>query len=198
MKITAVTVGMIGENSYVIEFDNCYAVIDPGQDYSKISSFIKEKPCTHVLLTHAHFDHIGAVAEFVRHGAKVYLHSSEVKLLNSDGNLAKRFGIFIEKFDIDFEINDGDIIDIDGTPVEVIATPGHTDGSVCYKIGNALFTGDTLFYMGVGRTDFPTGDLGKLRSSLKRILSIDGIERVYPGHGESTTLKFEKEHNPYA
>lgn len=197
MKITAVSVGMMEENCYVIELPDCFAVIDPGDEYDKIASHIKDKPCSHVLLTHAHFDHIGAVAEFARHGAEVFLHSNDVNLLNSDGHLAKLFGKKLEKFPVNRELNGGESLDIGGASVEVIATPGHTDGSVCYKIGNALFSGDTLFRLGVGRTDLPSGDARKLRDSLARVLGLSGVERVYPGHGESTTLEFEKEYNPY-
>ena len=198
MKLTAITVGINRVNTYILEFDNCYAVIDPGANYSKIASYIKDKPCTHVLLTHAHFDHIGAVAEFARRGAKVYLHNGDLEILHSDGNLASLAGVIIDEFNVDVVLDDGNVIDIDGTPIEVISTPGHTEGSVCYKIGNILFSGDTLFNLAVGRTDFPSSDPKKMRSSLNRIFMLQGVDLVYPGHGNSTTLEFEKENNPYA
>ena len=100
----------------------------------------------------------------------------------------------MEKFT---EIKDGDKITLDELTFEVIHTPGHTKGGVCYKCGDALFTGDTLFKLSMGRTDFPGGSMGAIFDSLKKLSELDGDFTVYPGHNETSTLSFERKNNPY-
>lgn len=198
MKIRTVQVGSIGENTYILSDDKQTVLIDPGADCDIIEAALEGKPCRHVLLTHAHYDHIGAVAYFAKKGAKVYLHENDLPLLHGNGNLAALFGEKLEKFEPDAILHDGDRLDFFDLPIIVIHTPGHTEGSVCYVAGNAIFSGDTLFYLSVGRTDFPSGDGVKLRSSLGRLFALSGDFTVYPGHDRATSLTFEKENNPYA
>ncbi len=198
MNIKCVTVGDIEENAYIFDYGNGAAIIDAGAEYEKLKSALNGKPCTHVLLTHAHFDHIGAVASFQRDGAKIYLHRDDVKLLNGIGNLSAMFGAKLDKFSPDIILSDGDAVKLGEYEVKVISTPGHTDGSVCYITGNTIFSGDTLFRMSVGRTDFPSGNSQKLHESiLKKLFVLNDNYEVLPGHGEKTRLGFEKKYNYY-
>ncbi len=198
MVIKRVTVGDIEENAYILDYGDSVAVIDAGAEYEKIKSAIDEKPCTHVLLTHAHFDHIGAAAKFKLDGAKIYLHRDDIKLLNGAGNLSAMFGEKLDEFSPDVILSDGDNIRLGECDVKVLSTPGHTDGSVCYIVGKTILSGDTLFRMSVGRTDFPSGNAQKLYDSIvNKLFKLADEYEVLPGHGEKTTLGFEKKYNPY-
>lgn len=198
IKIKSLSVGDIDENVYLIENKKQIILIDPGTEYEKIKSALNGKPCTHILLTHAHFDHIGAVAKFQRDGAKVYLHNDDVKLLSNNGNLAGLFGAELDAFTPDVILHGGEILNICNMKIRVLSTPGHTDGSVCYVLEDKIFSGDTLFHLSVGRTDFPTGNSEKLHKSINEILfKLEGDYKVFSGHGMETLLSFEKENNPY-
>lgn len=197
MKIKVVTVGDIGENAYILDCGNEVIIIDPGADHDKISAAADGKPCGYVLLTHAHYDHIGAVAAFQREGAKVYMHRDDLKLLNGDGNLASLFGEKLDRFVPDVLLSGGETLELNGEKISVVSTPGHTDGSVCYIVDDIIFSGDTLFYMACGRTDMPSGNAAKMRGSLNKLISLSADCKVFPGHGMTTTLFFEKNHNPY-
>ncbi|MCI8412662.1 MAG: MBL fold metallo-hydrolase [Clostridia bacterium] len=198
MKIRSLTVGSIGENVYLLDDGDGVILIDPGADFAAISAALAEKQCKHVLLTHAHYDHIGAVAQFQKQGAKVYLHRDDVKLLNGAGHLAALFGETLQSFVPDVLLNGGETLQLGTFSFRVLSTPGHTDGSVCYITDNVIFSGDTLFRLSVGRTDFPSGDAAKLRDSLKnRLFALEEDYTVYPGHDSPTTLSFERENNPY-
>ena len=198
MKIRSLTVGSIGENVYLLDDGDGVILIDPGADFTTISTALTGKQCNHVLLTHAHYDHIGAVAQFQKQGAKVYLHRDDVKLLNGAGHLAALFGETLQSFVPDVLLNGGETLQLGTFSFRVLSTPGHTDGSVCYITDNVIFSGDTLFRLSVGRTDFPSGDAAKLRDSLKnRLFALEEDYTVYPGHDSPTTLSFERENNPY-
>ena len=199
MTVRCITVGALGENVYILEGEGGAVVIDPGDEYERIVRALGKTPCTHVLLTHAHIDHIGAVAKLQQQGAKVILHEADGPLLTGSGNLARSFGILLEPFTPNELLCGGETLSLPCGQVGVIHTPGHTAGSVCYALENALFTGDTLFCLSVGRTDFPSGDASALRHSIRRkLFALPGDYTVYPGHGEPTTLDFERENNPYA
>ena len=119
-------------------------------------------------------------------------------MIASSANLATLFGTTLPEFPIAFTFRDGEILSLCGLKIEVIATPGHTVGGVCFRVGNDLFTGDTLFFMSVGRTDFPTGDVQTLMRSIReRLFSLPKDCVVYPGHENKTTIAHEIEHNPY-
>ncbi len=190
---------------------NCYAVaseegnvalIDAPCNAEKILSELEARGLTlkKILLTHGHFDHIMATGELVRKtNAEVFIHSLDRDKLRSPTlSVAEYFGISgFEPFYGEKAIEDNDKITLDELTFEVIHTPGHTSGGVCYKIGNVIFTGDTLFQMSVGRCDMPDGDWQALNDSLKKLTEITGNYTLYPGHGESTELDFEKAYNPY-
>lgn len=150
-----------------------------------------------VLLTHGHFDHVGGCGEAFARGINIYCGAAERDLIFSQGNRSIFGGVPIPDFEIYNTVEDGEELDFGDIKVKVIATAGHTAGGITYMIGNCLFTGDTLFFGSVGRTDLPSGDPFALRASLKKLSSLDGDYAVYCGHGDSTTLSRERCKNPY-
>ena len=200
MKIEKFEVGSLGVNCYILEKNGKCALIDPGDNYEQIKTILlrRQVVCVVVLLTHAHFDHAGCVKKLQDDGAKVYLHKDDLILLNTPYNLAEAFGTSFESFAPDHLLVDGEKIDILGEKLTVIHTPGHTGGSVCFAYNETLFSGDTLFYLSVGRTDFPTGNSRVLKASLEKLLNMEKNMTVCPGHGEFTDLFFERKYNPYA
>lgn len=202
MKITCIPAGILLANCYVIETENKNAVIiDAGGDFEKIKRFLTENELNlkKILLTHGHFDHIGAVQQLSEYyKAEVFIHESDaVMLTDSTASLADSIGSLYKPVEKFTTIKDGDVIKQDELSFEVIHTPGHTLGGVCYKCENSLFTGDTLFKLSMGRTDFPNGSASQLLNSLKRLADLDGDFDVYPGHNETTTLDFERKNNSY-
>lgn len=174
-------------------------VVDPGADADKILAAAEAEGAKieWVLLTHAHFDHIGGVAELQRAGAQVVLHRDDFGIASSFKNLAFYAGVKVEKFVPDVTVSGGETLDVAGVKVRVIHTPGHTAGGVCYVADDVIFTGDTLFELSYGRTDFPTGSFKELKNSvLNKLFVLPGDYRLLPGHGAPTTLAFEREHNP--
>lgn len=202
IEVTTVTVGFLASNCYIVrERGNTEAVlIDPGADYEKISAVLEAKGLTPkaVLLTHAHFDHCNAVSRFKADGCRVYLHNADEILLRTEMNMAGGMGARFNPFTPDVLFLDGFVIDECALTFKCVHTPGHTAGGVCYIIDNLIFSGDTLFCLSIGRSDFPTGNGRELINSVsEKLFALSGDYIVYPGHGESTTLDFERKHNPY-
>lgn len=196
-NIKKIVTGELNENAYVVDDGKVAFVVDPGADYEKIRTAC-DCECVAVLLTHAHFDHIGAAAAFQKAGAKIYISETDSHILHTSGNLAAAFGIPLEEFDADILVHDADSFDIGDMEIRVLSTPGHTAGGVCYIADDAVFTGDTLFRLDVGRSDFPTGSADELADSIaNKIFALDGEYTLYPGHGDITTLSFERKNNPY-
>ena len=154
-----------------------------------------------VLLTHGHFDHIWGTKELCElSGAKLYALDAEKELLkDARKNVSSQAGRAYTT-DADIYLKDGDELTIADMTFQVIATPGHTAGGCCYYFKEAgfLVSGDTLFQDSVGRTDFPTGSMGTLVRSIKEKLFVLPDEtKVYPGHGDNTTIGHEKKYNPF-
>lgn len=186
-------------NTYLVLNGERAFVVDPGADADKILAAAEAEGAKieWVLLTHAHFDHIGGVAELQRAGAQVVLHRDDLGIVSSFKNLAFYAGVKVEKFLPDVTVSGGETLDVAGVKVRVIHTPGHTAGGVCYVADDIIFTGDTLFELSYGRTDFPTGSFKELKNSvLNKLFVLPGDYRLLPGHGAPTTLAFEREHNP--
>ena len=186
-------------NSYFLVGEDGNAVlIDGGENYKLIKE-TEEKNGFKVkalLLTHAHFDHAGNAAKIAADGATVYISEKDGKKLAAGDTLASRFGRTAESVTDYVTIKDGDVLNLFGIKIDVLETAGHTDGSLTFKVGDALFTGDTLFCESVGRTDFPTGDFEALVRSVQKLFALKGDYTVYPGHDEFTTLSHERAFNP--
>lgn len=202
MKVEILPVGEIGTNCcFVVSESSSVAILDPGAQCEKIVRKIEQngwKPGM-ILLTHGHFDHIGAVRELKeRYSIPVYIHSADVEMLDSP---EKNGGMSLMGRSItcswDKTVEDGAKISLDELEFTVIHTPGHTKGSVCYQVEDSIFSGDTLFCGGMGRTDLYGGSYSELSASLKKLANLEGDFQVYPGHGPSTTLEQERRENPY-
>lgn len=200
-------VGSVQTNCYFIyntDTSEC-VVIDPGDEAQSINAFIVEKGFKPVaiLLTHGHFDHVGAVT-FLRnkYGMKVYAAEAERETLeNPEINLSSQLmgGRII--LEADEWLSDGQEISLIGEKIRCILTPGHTEGGMCFYFTGCgvLFSGDTLFEQSVGRTDFPGGSMGKIVQSIRtKLFVLPDYIKVYPGHGMATTIGDEKMLNPYA
>ena len=195
-------------------FANCYllidegsreaAIVDAGWYNEAIADVIKENnvKLKYVLLTHGHFDHIlGVYGLQKEEGAKVVIHESDAEhLLDPKKSLCE--GNFPEPqhpVTADITVKDGDVIMLGNEEIKVMSTPGHTNGSVCYILekDRVIISGDTLFCMTAGRTDFPDGSDEKMIESLKRLIALDGDYTVLPGHNRATTLESERTRNWY-
>ena len=193
LKTYALALGAYQTNCYIIhdETSKTCCVIDPGYDADIILRKLDSlglKPEA-ILLTHGHFDHVGAVKELAAEtGCEVYIHSADLTMppMMTAGPLyyTKTYA-------------EGDQLQLAGLNIAVIHTPGHTPGSVCLLVQTSIFSGDTLFQGSCGRTDLPGGDWATILKSLNRLAAIEGNFWVFPGHGGSTTLRDEKRYNPY-
>ena len=150
-----------------------------------------------MLLTHGHFDHVGGCGKFYENGVPIYCGDGEDKFISCPENRGIFGGVNIPYFEIYKTLSDGEVISLGGMTFTVISSGGHTVGGVCYISDGKLFTGDTLFAGSVGRCDLPTGDVIRLKESLKKLCLLDGDYAVYCGHGEDTTLARERKYNPY-
>ena len=201
MKFYHFSSGVLGVNTYFLvnETSNEAICIDAGERYELIKNAEREYGFNVkvLLLTHAHFDHSGCAKKLQDDGVKVFISVNDAPKLKNGDNLAADFGKKFDAFTPDYTFIDGDYINACGLTVKALITPGHTDGSATFICENMLFTGDTLFNGGVGRSDFVSGDRNALIDSVKRLFSLDGDYYVYPGHDEFTTLSYEREHNTF-
>ena len=188
----------IFSNSYVVSNGKDAIIIDAGLSKNAASAIKNKYNIKAILLTHGHYDHIEGLKYFK--DVDIYIHEDEEDFLY-DSNLNLYYFMNSDSYTrgefMIHKVTDGDIIDLIGYKFYVIHTPGHTKGSVCYRYENNLFTGDTLFNLSVGRTDFPTGSKKMLMDSIKKLKEINEDLNVYPGHNEDSRLFFEIENNPY-
>jgi glyoxylase-like metal-dependent hydrolase (beta-lactamase superfamily II) len=206
MDVRMLTVGAVGENCFIARRDGSdrALVIDPGDEADRILKPIDELGLTidAILVTHTHFDHIGAVAPVARAtGALVYCPKLEVPVLADIMSFVPwpGFGPF-ESYDADETVEGGERLTLAGLDVDVIAVPGHSPGHVAYSVPDeqALFSGDVIFQGSVGRTDLPGGDWPALAASIGKLLdALPPDTRVYPGHMGLTTLGHEAASNPF-
>ncbi len=200
MVLEILPVGQLEENCYLVGDENELLVIDPGAQGDKILAHINEKNyhVAYVVLTHCHYDHVGAVAEVLEAtGAKLLMGAKEKEnYFNKVVTLCGYFGAELKLCEPDKLLNEGDVVTSGEYRFKILETPGHTSGSICLLGEEVLFSGDTLFYQTIGRADFPTGSLQDLVKSVKeKLLTLDGSVKVYSGHGMASTIAYEKEHN---
>lgn len=172
MEIKTIITGVLDENCYVLINNKECLVIDPGDDYPKIKEVVGNNKVLGVLITHSHFDHIGALRNFLtKRSIKIFKKSSLTESKYTIGNFN----------------------------FECLYTPGHSKDSVSFyfKDEKAMFVGDFIFKESVGRSDLPGGDINELEESIEKIKKYDDDITLYPGHGEKTTLKYEKENNEF-
>lgn len=194
MKIITLPLGALETNCYVVydEASKACALIDPGAMPQAILDTLEQNGLSlqKILLTHAHFDHTGALRALHEKNPDVPIYVSaqdtDETLNMSHGNL-----VYTDTF------LDGDEISMPPLTFRVLATPGHTRGSSCFLCGDTLFSGDTLFAGCCGRTDLPGGDASRMTASLRRLAELPGDYQVLPGHGEASTLERERRTNFY-
>ncbi|AIQ14478.1 MBL fold metallo-hydrolase [Paenibacillus durus] len=178
-------------------------IIDPGMNPASLVRAIQDMEIEAILLTHAHFDHIGGVDEIRKlKNCPVYLHALEGDWLTSaklNGSLMwPNVSPPITTDPAEFDLDEGQTLELIGNTFRVFHTPGHSPGSVSFLCGNDLFAGDVLFRLGVGRTDLPGGRERDLLDSIQgKLFKLDDDVTVYPGHGPRTRIGFERVNNPY-
>ncbi len=205
MKVIRITGGPLPTNCYILTDDvtGATAVIDPGFEEQELTDAVFAAGTENVkaiLLTHGHFDHIMGVNKLKSlTNAKIYIYSDDMQFTTDDSlNLSFMAApLRVEAFTADVMLNDGDIIELGSLRIRVLHTPGHTIGSCCYLVEDAIFTGDTLMKCSCGRTDFPTGSYPQMLDSLKKIENLEGDYHVYPGHEGETTMEYERKNNPF-
>ncbi len=194
MLVKALSVGYLNTNCYVVTDEatlEC-AVIDPGAESGTILGYLEQHGlrCRAILLTHGHPDHcqaLDAVKEAT--GAEVYMN-----MLDAGWSVEDAHWTMVPP-EGTHNVQEGDVVRAGPLAFRVIACPGHTPGGVTYQIENCLFTGDTLFRLTCGRYDFPGGDPQVLARSLAKLGDLEGDYEIYPGHGDSSTLEYERRFN---
>ncbi|MCP3774266.1 MBL fold metallo-hydrolase [Paenibacillus sp. MZ04-78.2] len=205
IKIETFPLGPLQTNAYLVSLpeENRGFVIDPGMNPQPLLKRIEDMEIEAVVLTHAHFDHIGGVDAVRRlKGSPVYLHDAEAEWLTNPkrngSTMWPELGGAITTDPAEYALDDGQELKLLGLVFKVFHTPGHSPGSVSLFYGNHLFGGDVLFRLSVGRTDLPGGDHQELLDSIHdKLFKLPDETIVYPGHGSRTTIGYEREHNPY-
>lgn len=195
MEIKTYVAGPFMTNTYLIINDKKGIIVDPTIGLEKYIDDIKKINITAILLTHCHIDHIASAHLF---DAPIYMSKIDaINIKDNRINLSNTFGIpFIFPSNNIIGLDD-EVLSLNNLKIECILTPGHTSGGMCFLINDSLFSGDTLFQVGIGRTDFPTGNMNDLKKSLLKLKFLSKNTKIYPGHGELSTLEFELKYNPY-
>jgi glyoxylase-like metal-dependent hydrolase (beta-lactamase superfamily II) len=202
LEIKVVQVGVLATNCYILSEGSECVVVDPGGEVGKIISALDELPSEpHTIIsTHAHADHTGAVAPLIeRFGSDFAIgNRDEVSVNEQMSWLKSMLGDFVDPPSPTKILNDGDKISIGDTEIMVIATPGHTPGSISLRVDGHVLTGDTLFRETIGRFDLSGGDEAQEIASIKeKLLTLPPDTVVLPGHGQSSSVAHELEHNQF-
>ncbi len=205
-KIKLLVLGPVATNCYLLYNEDTKEslIVDPADRADVIEQFINDKQLhlKAILLTHGHFDHIGAASQLCEtYNIKIYGHKSEEDVIsNPQINLSSVMGRTQLSLHLDEKLEDKQNLNLIGLNIHVIHTPGHTAGGVCYYIASEgiLFSGDTLFACSVGRTDFPGGSSSMLTAAIRdKLFVLPDDTKVFTGHGEQTSIKYEKMYNPF-
>ena len=206
MDVRMFTVGQIAENTYIFRRDGSdrALIVDPGDEADKLVAAIEALgvQLDGILLTHTHFDHVGAVAPVARAtGAEVWVPKTEAFILADIMKFVPwpGFGPY-ESYNAEHELEGGERLELAGFEIDVLSTPGHSPGHVTFSIPDeeAIFSGDVLFQGSIGRTDLPGGDFDTLMGSIRTLVdTLPGETTVYPGHMGLTTLAAERATNPF-
>ena len=206
MILEALTVGPFAENCYVVgdERSGVGAIVDPGDEAVRIALMVERTnlEIEKILITHAHIDHVGAVATLVtEYSCPVYMHREAEPMLKALPNQAVMMGLrFGEVPSVDGYIEDGDTITVGGLELHALYTPGHAPGHLAFHVPDEgiVISGDALFAGSIGRVDLPGGDMDVLLGSIReRLLALPDETRVLSGHGPETTVGEERAHNPF-
>ncbi|UDI78180.1 MBL fold metallo-hydrolase [Staphylococcus taiwanensis] len=204
MRISKLTLGLVDTNAYFIEDDNSVLLIDPAGEADKIIKKLNQinKPLKAILLTHAHFDHIGALDEILqKYNVPLFMHKEEFDFLtdpNKNGSAKfQQYGMPLLTSDAKpNELKEGPF-NLENFKFNVLHTPGHSPGSLTFVFDEFAVVGDTLFRNGIGRTDLYRGDYETLVDSIKdKLFELDGDLPLFPGHGEYTTVD-DEQFNPF-
>lgn len=203
MKMQSLVVGPVAANCYILSDEAGEGVvIDPGGDAPAILEKIQKENLAikAILNTHGHSDHIAA-NDAVRNvtGAPLYIHAADAPMLTDPrANLSLFMGAAVVSRPAEHYLKEGDILRFGAIELKVLHTPGHSPGGVCFVGDGVVFSGDTLFAESIGRTDFPGGSLSQLLSEIQeKLMTLPDDTVVYPGHGPSTTIGWERQYNPY-
>jgi glyoxylase-like metal-dependent hydrolase (beta-lactamase superfamily II) len=196
MLVKTLPVGQLETNCYIVMNENTLecVVIDPGDEANTILDYLEDRKlkCVAILLTHGHFDHVGAVDAVAEEtGATVYMHELD------DAKNSRQYMMRYYLPESGKYLKDGEVLNLAGLEFHIMATPGHTLGGVTIRCEDAIFTGDTLFKGSCGRVDLPGGDMNTQLESIRRICQLPGDYEVYPGHMDSSTLERERMYNYY-
>ena len=201
MIIKKLVVGPLEENCYVVadEKTKQAIVIDPGDEPDRIIEVIRDSgfKVDAIVCTHAHFDHIGVIGDIKKAtGAKILINKDDIELYMRAKDQAAFWDFDLDDIpQPDGFLSEGDTVNVGSLVFKVLHTPGHSPGGICLYGDGVVITGDTLFQGSVGRTDFPGGDITKLKESFNRLLELPENTTVYPGHGPDTTIGAEKKGN---
>ncbi len=201
MIVSYYPVGALQANCVFVSDENGNtAVIDPGDEAQRLLKLLNESnlTVTAILLTHAHFDHMLAVRDLQQAtGAPLFVHEADAPALSNEALSLVPAYLQPYVLEADRLLKDGDTVDIGSLTLTAMHTPGHTLGSCCYRCGDLLVSGDTLFAGSMGRTDLPGGDTAAMFRSLCRLSELPDETRVIAGHGEETTIGYERRYNPF-
>lgn len=205
MNLTGLAVGPLQANCYVLDDGATAVVVDPGGDAAAIGAVLRQRALdlAQVWLTHAHFDHVGGLAELLSaHGdVPVRMHPADAPLLTHAARSAAAWGVLIDQPPTaTVDLHDEEVLTFGGRDVRCLHTPGHAPGHVAFWIpeDGVVLSGDALFRGSIGRTDLPMGDHATLLASIEeRLLTLPDETDVLPGHGPATTIGREKRSNPF-